>query len=249
MSSIVDPFDVLVRLRPDVDIAALRPGEEPLMDALLERTLASANGRARPHSVSRRRKRRMFLGGLIVAVTGAAGTLTWALNRSERTADPRSISCNRTAELFYEQLAVERTQEDPVETCRRVRETHAPEWGPQPPSVACLLPTGIAGVFPGDAGTCAELGLPDLDSTLSEEDAKILAFQDLTTGEVSERGECLAPEDVADILNRGLEEVELTGWTVTIVGDYTEEQPCGSIEFVLADKTALVRPLPDMYGS
>jgi hypothetical protein len=31
---------------------------------------------------------------------------------------------------------------------------------PVPPLVACTLPSGIAGVFPGDQNTCASLGLP-----------------------------------------------------------------------------------------
>ena len=31
---------------------------------------------------------------------------------------------------------------------------------PVPPLVACTLPSGIAGVFPGDQSTCTQLGLP-----------------------------------------------------------------------------------------
>jgi hypothetical protein len=31
---------------------------------------------------------------------------------------------------------------------------------PVPPLVACTLPNGIAGVFPGDQSTCVSLGLP-----------------------------------------------------------------------------------------
>jgi hypothetical protein len=31
---------------------------------------------------------------------------------------------------------------------------------PVPPLIACTLPNGIAGVFPGDQSTCASLGLP-----------------------------------------------------------------------------------------
>jgi hypothetical protein len=31
---------------------------------------------------------------------------------------------------------------------------------PVPPLVACTLPDGIAGIFPGDTHTCARLGLP-----------------------------------------------------------------------------------------
>jgi hypothetical protein len=33
---------------------------------------------------------------------------------------------------------------------------------PVPPLVACTLDSGVAAVFPGDADTCAELGLPQL---------------------------------------------------------------------------------------
>jgi hypothetical protein len=31
---------------------------------------------------------------------------------------------------------------------------------PVPPLIACTLPDGIAGIFPGDSNTCAGLGLP-----------------------------------------------------------------------------------------
>jgi hypothetical protein len=36
---------------------------------------------------------------------------------------------------------------------------------PVPPLVVCVLPSGVAGVFPGDKGTCETLGLPAAQGT------------------------------------------------------------------------------------
>jgi hypothetical protein len=36
---------------------------------------------------------------------------------------------------------------------------------PVPPLQACVLPAGFVGVFPGPAGTCAALGLPESDAS------------------------------------------------------------------------------------
>lgn len=246
MSLTIDPFDTLVSIRPDADVSALEPGSDASFDALLARALdAAPRGRARRRN---RRRRNMFLGGLIIAVSGTAGTLTWALTRHGHPTDPTFISCNQVAKLYYSQLGVERTAEDPIETCRRAEASQVPEWGPMPPSVACLLPTGIAGVFPGDENTCAELGLAELDTTLSADDAKVLAMENAATTEVSEHNACLEPEVVADIVQRAIDGAELEGWSVEIVGEYTATEPCGSLEFVVADRIVKVRPLPDMFG-
>jgi hypothetical protein len=247
MSLTVDPFDILVGLRSHDDVSALEPGSDAAFDALLARALdvSRSPGRARRGN---RRKRRMFLGGLIVAVSGTAGTLAWALTRHEHPVDPTTISCNQVAKLYHSQLVVVRTAEDPVETCRRAEASQVPEWGPMPPSIACLLPTGIAGVFPGDEDTCADLGLAVLDTTLSPYEAKVLAMEDAATTEISNHNECLKPEVVADIVQRAIDGTQLDGWKVEIVGDYTEAQPCGGIEFVVADRDAKIWPLPNMWG-
>jgi hypothetical protein len=243
MSLTVDPFDILVGIRPDDDITALEPGRDEAFDALLVRALDGSRPRSRGLRWNRR-TRRIFLGGLIVAVSGTAGTLTWALTRPEHPTDPTFISCNQVAELFQSQLVVVRTAEDPVETCRRAQ---TPEWGPMPPSVACLLPTGIAGVFPGDENTCADLGIAVLDTTLSPYEAKVLAMEDAALTEVGNRRTCLDPKVVADIVQRAIDGAQLDGWKVEIVGEYTEAQPCGSIEFIVVDRLAKIWPLPDMF--
>jgi len=247
MSLTVDPFDILVSIRPAVDDSALEPGTEAAFDAILVRALASPGPRKRLRHRNRR-KRNLFLGGVIVALSGGAGTLTWALTRHGHPTDPTSISCNRVAQLYQDQLVAVRTSEDPVETCRSAIATYEPEWGPMPPSVACLLPTGIAGVFPGDENTCAALGLAELDTTLSPEDAKVLAMEDAATTEISDLNTCLTPEAVRDIVQRAIDTADLDGWKVEIVGNYTASEPCGSLEFFVAERRVQVEPLPDLYS-
>jgi len=104
-------------------------------------------------------------------------------------------------------------------------------------------------VFPGDEKTSAALGLAELDSTLSAYDKNVIALQDEATNEVSKFNACLEPEVVADILRQAIRDVDIDGWTVEIVGPYMDGQPCGSIEFLLDERVAKVRPLPDIFAS
>ena len=249
MTLTLDPYDILVALRPEPDAVPLQPGDDAAFDDLFERSLERASWPVDPSPARRRHRRRNFaIGGIIVAVTGTAGTLSWARTDHERAVDPTMLACHQTADVNSSQIVVSRTAEDPIDTCRQAWSNSSLAWGPMPASVACLLPTGIAAVFPGDQTTCEFLGLHDLDVEISADDAKIMQFEDTAVNAVLAFNACLTPEHVAQILTDSIAEVGLDDWTETIDGDFTPATPCGAMQFDVAGRTAFVRSLPDMYS-
>ncbi len=247
MNATIDPFEVLLLLRPDVDVSPVRVGDDPQLDALLQRTIDSVRRSSKP-TRSRHRRRTTLIGVLLVAVTGTAGGVAWALNRHERAADPTVIACHREARIDSDQLLVTRTEQDPVTTCREAVAAQFPDWGAVPPSVACVMGTGVAGVFPGKGDTCSQLGLAALDTTLDPAGSNLLKFESSLVGELLAGG-CLTPQQAAANATDGLHHFDLRGWTVSVTGSYTAERPCGSYAFVPQDRVVLIRPLADHFGS
>jgi hypothetical protein len=130
------------------------------------------------------RRRRFILGVVIVVVVGSAATGVTLL-RSSPVTDRTTARCYTTASLgngetfsgatiFAAGTPGSTAQVDnAIATCsglwrlgvlvtgRSGIQSSAPNTSyPIPPLVACTLPSGIAGVFPGDQNTCANLVLP-----------------------------------------------------------------------------------------
>jgi len=92
----------------------------------------------------------------------AAGYAGYALTQPATVLN--SIGCYQTASLDANTAVLARTAESPVAACARVWASAFPDT-PQPVSfAACVLPSGVAAVFPADpkGDTCRNLGLPFL---------------------------------------------------------------------------------------
>jgi hypothetical protein len=92
-----------------------------------------------------------------------AGITTGQARGPDGTADPES-AVQACADLWRSGLLAPGEPGLNVEGC--VEEEPCPPSDrparPVPPLVACTLDSGVAAVFPGDAQTCADLGLPQL---------------------------------------------------------------------------------------
>ena len=231
-----DPIDTLRAL---ADHRRQRIGSPPA-DAVVDR-IVHANPptpvRARP------RRHRLIAIAVGIAVVGAGTTAVWALTRTQRAPNPTAIACHRTADLASSQVAISSDGSDPVTQCAKA---WLPEWGPPPPLIACVAPTGIAVVFPGDETTCTRLGLTPLDTTLTADDRTLITFQDDLTTELGNRG-CIPSSQVLQLVETRLTAAGLTEWTATIAKPNTPDQPCGSVDIDPAAKTITILPLPDMF--
>lgn len=199
----------------------------PLPDGYTEKIIADVRRIVR----RRRRRRRQAIAGAIVVAAGAAGgAVTWAVTRHERAADPTMIDCRQAADTRASAIVVAHDGSDPVAQCTRAWTQLEAEWGPPPPMVACVSPTGIPAVYPGDGeATCAELGLPPLDTTLTDEDRRVLRLFD-ELPEIIAAG-CTSTDDAVAIAHRKLDEIGLDGWKVRVEQESTAEAPCAATGF------------------
>lgn len=109
----------------------------------------------------------------------------------------------------------------------------------------CVLPTGVAAVFPGEAGSvCAKLGLPEalagdknVAGFAAEADARLDAV-------------CMKFDPAARIVKSELEKWRLDGWTIKR-GDfpYTAARPCTAIAVDAVGRQVMVVSYPGPHPS
>ena len=228
-----DPIDIL-REATRLETSAPRAAVDP--NTVLQRLSTR-----RPP----RRRRRLFVAGAIVAVSGAA-TVTWALTNRTHPTNPTIISCYQVAELPSSQIVLGSDGSDPVAQCRAAWETQMPEWGPVPDLVGCTGDKGIAMIFPGDEKTCSNLDLLPLDNVPNKSDQTIIEFQDFVTSSLE--GRCFDPDEVHAIVENALKKFDLGDWTLRTEGIFDASQPCGSVQFDPTAKVVAVQPLPDIFS-
>lgn len=200
----------------------------------------------RRHDPRRRRRRRILAVTAAVTLVGAGTGVVWAVTRAQRAPNPTTIACYQTADLTSSQIAVTADGSNPVTQCETAWQEHTPSWGPLPPLVGCVSPTGIAVVVPGDNTTCDRLGLTPFDTNLTAGDRGLIAFEDAVTGELLARG-CLPPDEVRAVVQTRLTAAGMTDWTVITAGVFTPTEPCGGIEIDPRVKTITILPLPDKF--
>jgi hypothetical protein len=151
----------------------------------------------------------------------------------------------------------------PIEACADVWRRGAFGGGTQvPPLVACVLPTGVAGVFPATAGTdvCTALNLVPITPTTSppapttpapgpapappppaaDLNTRILNFRDAVLGQFLD-APCMAPATGADIVRRELDRAGLGDWTV-VSGAFTADRPCATLSLRPEERQVLLVP-------
>lgn len=152
---------------------------------------------------------------------GAVGVA--AIVRSGQPTQPTAgVACRETPGVDADVIVIEPT-DDPIGGCEalwaagRFDETPLAAGG-VPLLVACISDAGVIEVFPGEAGTCASLGLADADPVLDDENRLIVSLQDRVVDEINAQP-CASARVVASIAQRLVAESGLAGWRVEIRPD------------------------------
>ncbi|HEX7275785.1 MAG TPA: hypothetical protein VF244_00280 [Acidimicrobiales bacterium] len=188
-----------------------------------------------------------------------------------QSSKPQTVACFATADLRAETavVGVDR-RAGPVAACVGVWARGA-FGGVTPPSTlrACILESGVVGVFPQAPGrdVCLDLDLaaaafppgpgPSGPSSPSSPSApgrsgavdpdRFLAFRDAAQARLGPV--CVGPAAAAAIVWEELERAGLRDWTVVTGvpgegGGFSAERPCASLSFLPEQRTVLIVPLP-----
>lgn len=253
--------DPLERLRavnpvPPAEVARLRPDPvlfDRITSALPVRTADPLRGR---------RWRRRLVPALIV--TGAlGGAVAYSVLRGGVTT-PERVACFERADRLATTAGVSVGAAGPVEACAGVWRSGAfGDVREVPPLVACVLPSGVAGVFPATAGAdvCTALNLvpitpspappppttappgpapPPTQPVAADLNTRILNFRDAVLGQFID-APCVAPATGADIVRRELDRAGLGDWTV-VGGAFTPERPCATLSLRPDERQVLLVP-------
>lgn len=255
----IDTNDPLVRLRaanpvPPSEVELLRP------DPVLFARITAVQPVPMPHRPRRRRGLRLAPALVVTSLVG--GAVAYGLLRGD-VSSPETVACFEAADpaSATEVAAVEAA--GPIEACAALWRRGA--FGADtevPPLVACVLATGVAGVFPATAGAdvCTALNLVPISTTqppptttprpgpapapppAADLNTRILDFRDAVLGQFLDAG-CMAPATGEEIVRRELDRAGLGDWTILSSG-YTAERPCATLSLRPDQRLVVLVPAP-----
>jgi len=255
--------DPLERLRavnpvPPGEVALLRP------DPLLYDRIISASPAPVPDPLRRRRRVRRLVPAL--AVTSLlGGAVAYGVLR-EGVSHPETVACFERADLAATTAVVSVGAAGPIEACAGVwRRGAFGGVAEVPPLVACVLPAGVAAVFPAIAGgdVCTALNLVPVSTTsppprptttgpgtapaptappAADLNTRILNFREAVLSQFVD-APCVAPAAGADIVRRELDRASLNDWTV-VSGAFSAERPCATLSLRPDERQVLLVPAP-----
>lgn len=240
----IDTNDPLERLRaanpvPPAAVVLLRP-DPVLFDRITSTPRPPVTARPR-----RRRTRRLV--PALVVTSLLSGAVAYSLLRGE-VSNPETVACFETADLAAATDVAVVEAAGPIEACAGLWRRGVFGADKQvPPLVACVLPAGVAGVFPATAGTdvCTALNLVPITPTqppappttvpgpapapppAADLNTRIVNFRDAVLGQFID-APCLAPATAEGIVRRALDREGLGDWTIVSTG-YTAERPCATL--------------------
>lgn len=210
-------------------------------------TLDGAMVTAVRRELGRRRIRRWLSAATAALLSLGAGSVAWAFVRRQPADDVRMIQCFRSPEPDSDSIEVAMSG-TPIDSCRAAWQTYGRGWGAVPSQlIACKAASGIPAVYPGDAGTCASLGLPELDPNIPADVALVATLQQSLADWASTVG-CSSLDTFAAEAEATLEHLGLSQWRVS-VGASTEDQPCARFDIQPQKKIVAVESLPDVFSS
>lgn len=239
-----DPFDMLSEI-VEARRAQFDDGPRP-EDVLM--CVAPGGARPKPARSRRRGRRRAAIGAILALVLAGSSAVAWAVLHRERSTSPAIVQCLRDADLSGSSAVVSADGLDPLSRCTRLWDERVNLWGPRPPLVACVSPTGAPVVMPGDEETCQMLGLPDLDPSLTETQERLIRMQSELTEQLG-ASRCVPPAEAVEIAQEQLTEHQLTRWQVVLDGRFDHIAPCGAPRFDIAAETIYIQPAPDFTTS
>jgi hypothetical protein len=240
----IDTSDPLERLRaanpvPPAEVALLRP-DPVLFDRITSGPPVPVTDRPR-----RRRARRLVPALVVTSLVG--GAVAYGLLRGD-VSNPETVACFEAADPASATEVIGVEAAGPIEACAALWRRGAFGAGREvPPLVACVLPGGVAGVFPATAGAdvCTALNLVPITSLpppappttvpgpapapppAADLNTRIVNFRDAVLGQFLD-ATCLAPATAEDIVRRALDREGLGDWTIVSTG-YTADRPCATL--------------------
>jgi hypothetical protein len=204
-----------LRLPPERPLPAVRMSERK--EHLVNEIMRMERGE-RPGGVARRRRWAGLV--LVPAAVVALAAGAYAIVMPDPMDVVDGIGCARTAERESDLTVVAADGRDPVEVCAELWEQGVVATGVhrEPPLVACTS-ADSAGVwvFPGDEGTCGELGMgplpPDYERAASRygpmrEELYRRLYATL------DDDDCFPPEQARALVREVLDEHGFTRWTI-----------------------------------
>ena len=252
--------DPLERLRaanpvPPAEVALLAP-DRVLFDRIIDAPPAPLAGPLR----RRRRGRRLVPALVFTSILG--GAVAYGVLRDGVTS-PETVACFERADLTATASVQTVEAAGPVEACVEVWRRGTFGGTEVPPLMACVLPTGVAGVFPTTAGVdvCTALNLVPISPTpptrppppttttpgpvpapqpAADVNTRILNFRNAVLGQFVD-APCMAPATGAEIVRRELDRAGLGDWTV-VSGAFSADRPCATLSLRPEERQVLLVP-------
>jgi hypothetical protein len=192
---------------------------------------------------SPRRRARVVLAATLAVVLLAGIFLAFAIvdgTAPDVAAAPR---CYETASLSARSIVV--AGPDLQSACAQLFANGDLGTGTVPSSFdVCVTAGGAPAVFPGESGSvCKGLGLASANPTSA--DVRVRAFESQVSAAIQEK--CVGYDAARDIVEHGLDQFDLKGWTVEPNPDaepFSDARPCASIAFP-GSQTVFIVPVGD----
>ena len=194
--------------------------------------------------------------GLATVSVGVAAYALVGPNPSRR----QNVACFASADLDADTAVVDVDRRGPVAACADVWAQGI--FGPLVPLTlrACVLESGVVGVFPEGVSqdVCLELRLapvapsstsgPQEPEDPASEADRFLVFRDAVLARFVDQA-CVEPGPAAMIVREELDRADLGGWTVLGGAgqadvDFSPERPCASLSFLPEQRAVALVPIP-----
>lgn len=239
------PEDRLRDANP-IPLQEVPPASAPQGRALFERIVETPLTEER----KRRRRRRAALVLIPAAIAAAvAAGYEWYRHASK----PLTVVCYQDVSLRSASFVVSAGEGDGSTACRHLWTDEGPfaeaGGGSAPPLAACVLETGVIGVFPARAGQdpCSTLGLARLATWgASDERVAITRVQEALVAEFLDR--CVGEAEAVELAFAALERNGLSSWDV-VPSPFTRARPCASLAGDVSQQRLRIVPIPDRSSS
>lgn len=262
-----DPDELLRAANPIDEKRLPHPAESTDAQLLYEKITGTPYTRDRQPTKARRWRwthLRISIAAMI-GLGGIGGGIAYAVV-SQQPTKHLEVACYANASLNASLTQVSATSAGPLNDCARAWSSgNVPGHlaGAPPPLDACVLRSGIAGVFPDRTGThtiCRQLGLqpisptPPAPLTTSRAPGSSISAVPTTTvppiiavrDHIAEAllASCVDEPHAQIIIRHALDEAGLTGWSIQLRGLFTTARPCASPGFDETDHIIYIIPIP-----
>lgn len=216
------------------------------IDSLVDDILTGRRAEGRARRASRRLRRRLFGGGLAIAVVAGGGLGAAALLRTEQPKEPQTgVACRATAQRDADAAVVGRgVDDDPLELCAAVWRAGrlGDSGGAVPPLAACIGLGGVVEVFPGDESVCETLGLSPAARELSDDARHLIELQDRMVEEIN-AATCRPTDDVVAQARHILDDMGFADWQI-VVNDDAVTSTCANVALDVETTSLFILTVP-----